>query len=47
MTSPPEELCERLRGLERAGVRQVAFIPPRGEFEMFLREFSEKVIARM
>jgi 5,10-methylenetetrahydromethanopterin reductase len=47
MTSTPEELCERVRGLERAGVKHIAFIPTPGEFENFLREFSEKIIARV
>jgi len=47
MTSPPEELCERIRALERAGVKQVAFIPTGGEFDGFVREFSDQVIARV
>jgi len=47
MTSPPEELCERIRELERAGVKQVAFIPTYGEFDAFVREFSDKVMARL
>ncbi len=46
MTSPPEDLCERIGALERAGVKQIAFIPPYGEFDSFVREFSETVIAR-
>ena len=47
MTSPPQELCERIRALERAGVKQIAFIPPHGEFETFVREFNDKIIARL
>jgi alkanesulfonate monooxygenase SsuD/methylene tetrahydromethanopterin reductase-like flavin-dependent oxidoreductase (luciferase family) len=47
MTSQPEELCERIRALERAGVKQIAFIPTHGEFDAFVREFSDKVIARI
>ena len=47
MTSPPEELCERIRGLEQSGVKHIAFIPTHGEFEAFVREFSDKVIARV
>jgi len=47
MTSPPEELCERIRALERAGAKQIAFIPTHGEFDAFVREFSDKVIARV
>jgi 5,10-methylenetetrahydromethanopterin reductase len=47
MTSPPEELCERIRALEQAGVKQIAFIPTHGEFDAFVREFSDKVIARL
>jgi 5,10-methylenetetrahydromethanopterin reductase len=47
MTSPPEELCDRIRALERAGVKQIAFIPTHGEFDVFVREFSDKVIARL
>jgi alkanesulfonate monooxygenase SsuD/methylene tetrahydromethanopterin reductase-like flavin-dependent oxidoreductase (luciferase family) len=47
MTSPPEELCERIRALERAGVRQIAFIPTHGEFDAFVREFSDKIIAEI
>jgi hypothetical protein len=46
MTAPPEELVERLRTLEAAGVKQVAFLPASGTFESFVREFAEKVIAR-
>ncbi|HXG20142.1 MAG TPA: LLM class flavin-dependent oxidoreductase [Methylomirabilota bacterium] len=47
MTATPEELVERLRALETAGVKQVAFIPPLGAFEAFVREFAEKVIAKV
>jgi alkanesulfonate monooxygenase SsuD/methylene tetrahydromethanopterin reductase-like flavin-dependent oxidoreductase (luciferase family) len=47
MASPPEELCERIRALEQAGVRQIAFIPARGDFDGFVREFSERIIARV
>ncbi len=47
MTAPPEELLERLRALAAAGVKQVAFIPPLGKFDSFVREFSEKIIARV
>ncbi len=46
MTAPPEELVERLRALEAAGVKQVAFIPPLGAFESFVQECAEKVIAK-
>ncbi|HEV8717370.1 MAG TPA: LLM class flavin-dependent oxidoreductase [Candidatus Binatia bacterium] len=46
MSAPPEELLERLRALAAAGVKQVAFIPALGTFESFVREFSEKIIAR-
>jgi alkanesulfonate monooxygenase SsuD/methylene tetrahydromethanopterin reductase-like flavin-dependent oxidoreductase (luciferase family) len=46
MTASPEELIERLHALEEAGVRQVAFIPAVEAFSEFVREFSEKVIAR-
>lgn len=46
MTSPPEELCDRIRALARAGLKQIAFIPTHGEFDAFVREFSDKVIAR-
>jgi 5,10-methylenetetrahydromethanopterin reductase len=47
MTSPPEELCERIRALERAGLKQIAFIPTHGDFDGFVREFSDKVIGRL
>jgi alkanesulfonate monooxygenase SsuD/methylene tetrahydromethanopterin reductase-like flavin-dependent oxidoreductase (luciferase family) len=47
MTSPPEELCGRIRALEQAGVKQIAFIPTHGEFGAFVREFSDKVIAQV
>jgi alkanesulfonate monooxygenase SsuD/methylene tetrahydromethanopterin reductase-like flavin-dependent oxidoreductase (luciferase family) len=47
MTAPPEELRERIQGLEAAGVKQIAFIPTHGDFEAFLREFSDQVIARV
>jgi 5,10-methylenetetrahydromethanopterin reductase len=47
MTSHPEELCERIRALDRAGVKQIAFIPPQGEFDTFVREFSDKIMARI
>ncbi|MBM4258789.1 MAG: LLM class flavin-dependent oxidoreductase [Deltaproteobacteria bacterium] len=46
MTAMPEELLERLHALERAGVKQVAFLPATDTFGEFVREFSEKVIAR-
>ena len=46
MTAPPEELIERLRALEAAGVKQVALLPAMGTFESFVREFAEKVIAK-
>ena len=46
MTAVPEELVERLRALERAGVKQVAFIPAAETFDEFVREVSEKVIAK-
>lgn len=47
MTSTPEELCERIRALERAGVKHIAFIPTPGDFDAFVREFSDQVIARL
>jgi 5,10-methylenetetrahydromethanopterin reductase len=47
MTSPPEELRERIRALEGAGVKQIAFIPTHGEFDSWVHEFSEKIIARV
>jgi alkanesulfonate monooxygenase SsuD/methylene tetrahydromethanopterin reductase-like flavin-dependent oxidoreductase (luciferase family) len=46
MTATPDELVERLRALEAAGVKQVAFIPTPGAFTEFVREFSAKIIAR-
>jgi alkanesulfonate monooxygenase SsuD/methylene tetrahydromethanopterin reductase-like flavin-dependent oxidoreductase (luciferase family) len=46
MTSPPEELCERIRALEQEGLKQIAFIPTQGDFDGFAREFSNKVIGR-
>lgn len=46
MTATPEELVERLRALEAAGAKQVAFVPTPETFTEFVREFSEKVIAR-
>jgi 5,10-methylenetetrahydromethanopterin reductase len=46
MTSGPEELLERLRALGVAGVKQVAFIPTPQACTEFIREFSEKIIAR-
>lgn len=46
MTASPEELVERLQALERAGVKQVAFLPATDTFSEFVREFSEKVMAR-
>jgi alkanesulfonate monooxygenase SsuD/methylene tetrahydromethanopterin reductase-like flavin-dependent oxidoreductase (luciferase family) len=47
MTSPPEELRERIRALDGAGVKQIAFIPTYGEFDAFVAEFSNQVIARL
>ncbi|MBI3302317.1 MAG: LLM class flavin-dependent oxidoreductase [Deltaproteobacteria bacterium] len=46
MTVTPEGLVERLRALEAAGVKQVAFIPPAETFAGFVRNFGEKVIAK-
>ena len=45
LTARPEALLERLRGLERAGVRQVTFIPTFDAFEEFVTIFGEKVLA--
>jgi 5,10-methylenetetrahydromethanopterin reductase len=47
MTSPPDDLCDRIRALEEVGLKQIAFIPPHGEFDSFVREFSDKVISRV
>jgi alkanesulfonate monooxygenase SsuD/methylene tetrahydromethanopterin reductase-like flavin-dependent oxidoreductase (luciferase family) len=47
MTAPPEELRGRLRALADAGVKQVALIPTPGEFEKFVREFSEQIMTRL
>ena len=47
MSSPPEELRERIRALEGAGVKHIAFIPRQGEFDAFVSEFSDQVIARL
>jgi 5,10-methylenetetrahydromethanopterin reductase len=46
MSSRPEDLRERLRALNRAGVRQVAFIPTPHDYAGFVREFSEQIISR-
>ena len=46
MTCTPDEFIERVHALERAGVKQMAFIPAAGAFDEFVREFSEQVIAR-
>ena len=46
LTAQPEALLERLRALEHAGVKQVAFIPTFDAFEEFVTEFGEKIIAR-
>ncbi|MGH7246773.1 MAG: LLM class flavin-dependent oxidoreductase [Pseudomonadota bacterium] len=46
MTSTPAALLERLRALSAAGLKQVAFIPTPGSYTEFVREFSEKIIAR-
>src|SRR5437867_4930350 len=40
MTATPEALVERLRALETAGVKQVAFVPTPGAFAEFVREFG-------
>lgn len=47
MTSTPEEMIERLRALSAAGVRQVDFFPTQNGFADFVRDFSDKVIARL
>lgn len=46
MTSTPEALLERLHGLEAAGVKQVAFIPPTNGYMDFVKECSEMIIGR-
>jgi alkanesulfonate monooxygenase SsuD/methylene tetrahydromethanopterin reductase-like flavin-dependent oxidoreductase (luciferase family) len=46
MTATPADFILRLRALEAAGVRQVAFIPKPTSVESFAREFGEKIIAR-
>ncbi len=45
LTAQPEALLERLHSLERAGVRQVTFIPTFDAFEEFVTTFGEKVLA--
>ena len=47
MTSTPEALIERLHSLEAAGVKQVAFIPPTNGYTDFVKEFSQKIIAKL
>lgn len=44
LTGSPEELLERLRALEKAGVHQVTFIPPYGAFEEFVQGFADAII---
>ena len=46
MTATPEELRERLRALEAAGVRQVAFIPATDAFAEFVQDFSKQVMEK-
>ena len=45
LTARPEALLERLRSLERSGVRQVTFIPTFDAFEEFVTTFGERVLA--
>lgn len=47
MTAPPEELRERVRSLGKAGVKQIALLPTPGDYETFIHEFSEQIIARV
>lgn len=47
MTASPEALRDRLQALAAAGVKQVAFLPRPASFAEFVREFGEKVIARL
>ena len=37
---------ERLHALEAAGVKQVAFLPPLGAFETFIKEVTDQVLAK-
>ena len=46
LTARPAALLERLRSLERAGVRQVTFIPTFDAFEEFVTTFGKQVLAR-
>ncbi|MGE0825601.1 MAG: LLM class flavin-dependent oxidoreductase [Candidatus Binatia bacterium] len=46
MTATPEELVERLRTLEQAGVKQVAFLPAPEAFTEFVQEFAAQILAK-
>ena len=46
MTATPEELRERLRALDAAGVKQVAFLPATDAFTEFVQDFSKQVIEK-
>jgi len=47
MIGPREEIVERLRALERAGLSQVFINPPMDGFNDSIDEISRDVIARI
>jgi alkanesulfonate monooxygenase SsuD/methylene tetrahydromethanopterin reductase-like flavin-dependent oxidoreductase (luciferase family) len=42
----PAELVERIRGAEKAGLREIALLPPMAQARTVFREFAEEVMRR-
>lgn len=47
IAGPPEEVCERLRELERQGLNQVILYPPLNRQYRVIEDFAEQVMSRM
>jgi alkanesulfonate monooxygenase SsuD/methylene tetrahydromethanopterin reductase-like flavin-dependent oxidoreductase (luciferase family) len=46
LAGTPDEILERLRAAEKAGLRDVSLLPPREHARKVIRDFAEQVIAR-
>jgi alkanesulfonate monooxygenase SsuD/methylene tetrahydromethanopterin reductase-like flavin-dependent oxidoreductase (luciferase family) len=46
LVGSPEEICARVRAVERAGLRELTVLPPSDTSREMLKEFSELVMLR-
>jgi alkanesulfonate monooxygenase SsuD/methylene tetrahydromethanopterin reductase-like flavin-dependent oxidoreductase (luciferase family) len=47
LVGEPDQILEQVRALERAGLREVTLLPPMAHARGVLRDFAERVIAKM